>query len=186
MRDLTKIYYCHKGDFIPFYVGKTINEKEREKWHKREYGEDTQMEIISEVINWKKWEVFYIKEFKKLGFKLKNIHKGGGGSGPMSKETRALISKNKTGIRFPNGYKVLVKSKPGTSNAHKGRISPNQNKGNPIDLFDNKSGKYLSTYPNANRLSEELNITNETIRQCLVGIQQTIKDKRYFVKYSTQ
>ena len=112
-----------------------------------------------------------IRSFKKKGTKY-------------STETKALISKNKTGIRFKDGYNMVVTTKPGTSKAHKGRISPNENKGNPIELHDNKTKQYISSYTNASRLAEELGINNETIRQCLKGIQKTICNKQYYVKYA--
>tara|TARA_R110002153_G_scaffold264809_1_gene426932 strand:- start:25 stop:672 length:648 start_codon:yes stop_codon:yes gene_type:complete len=101
----------------------------------------------------------------------------------LKDSTKTLISKNKTGIRFKDGYNMVVTTKPGTSKAHKGRISPNENKGNPIELYDNKTKQYISSYPNASRLAEELGITNETIRQCLKGITRTICSKQYYVKY---
>ena len=54
-----------------------------------------------------------------------------------------------------------------------------------IELYDVKTNEYLSTYNNANRLAEKLNITNETIRQCLKGKQKTICNKKYYVKYES-
>ena len=103
----------------------------------------------------------------------------------LSKKIKALISKNKTGIRFKDGYNMVVTTKPGTSKAHKGRISPNQDKGNPIELYDNKTKQYISSYANANRLAEELGINNENIRCCLKGKLKTICNKQYYVKYES-
>jgi group I intron endonuclease len=102
-----------------------------------------------------------------------------------SKETREKISKNKQGIKFLNGYFKVRKDKGKPRLSTKGRISPNQNKGYPIELYDNITNKYLSTYSNANRLAEKLNINSETIRQCLIGKQKTICNKNYYVKYKT-
>lgn len=102
----------------------------------------------------------------------------------LSKKTKEKISKNKIGIKFPNGYTKVRKDKGKIRWATKGRISPNQNKGYSIELYDVKTNKYVSTYSNANRLAEELNVSNETIRQCLKGKQKTICNKQYYVKYT--
>ena len=101
----------------------------------------------------------------------------------LSKKTKEKISKNKTGIKFPEGYSKIRKDKGTIRWATKGRKSPNLDKGYPIELYDVKTNQYLSTYNNANRLAEKLNITNETIRQCLKGKQKTICNKKYYVKY---
>lgn len=103
----------------------------------------------------------------------------------LSKKTKEKISKNKTGIKFPEGYSKVRKDKGKRRWATKGRISPNQDKGYSIELYNVKTNEYLSTYSNANRLAEELNISNETIRQCLKGKQKTICNKQYYVKYET-
>lgn len=100
----------------------------------------------------------------------------------LSKKIREKISKNKTGIRFKNGYNMKIITKPGVSKAHKGRISPNKGKGKKIDLFTIE-GKYLSTYNNTIELGNYLHINPETIRQCLIGKQKTICNKQYYVKY---
>ena len=101
----------------------------------------------------------------------------------LSKETREKISKNKTGVRFKNGYSKIRKDKGKTRFATKGRISPNKGKGKKIDLFTIK-GKYLSTYNNTIELGEHLNINPETIRCCLIGKAKTICNKQYYVEYN--
>ena len=74
-----KIYYLHKGDKIPFYVGKTVNPKDRLAHHYQKYPK-AKMEILREVgEDWKHWEQYYIKKYTILGFKLTNGNKGGGG-----------------------------------------------------------------------------------------------------------
>jgi group I intron endonuclease len=101
----------------------------------------------------------------------------------MSPEQKSNISKNKTGVRFENGYNMVIKTKPGVSKSHKGRISPNKGKGKKINLYVTSTGEYLSTYNNTVELGGYLNINPETIRQCLIGKQQTICNKQYYVKY---
>ena len=100
----------------------------------------------------------------------------------LSKETRKKISKNKTGIKFENGYSKIRKDKGKPRLSTQGRISPNKGKGKPINLFTIE-GKYVSTYNNTVELGKHLNINPETIRQCLIGKQKTICNKQYYVKY---
>ena len=73
------IYYLHKGDHIPFYVGETLNPHLRIYDHKDTYGDNTQLERLKETKNWRRWEKHYIKKYKKLGYKLTNKNAGGGG-----------------------------------------------------------------------------------------------------------
>jgi group I intron endonuclease len=72
--------------------------------------------------------------------------------------------------------------KPGVSEAHKGRTSPNKDKGKPVALY-NTLGEYLNTYPNYTTLALDLNINPETVRCHLVGKANTICNKQYKVKY---
>jgi hypothetical protein len=79
----THIYFLHKGDHIPFYVGKTINLIDRLKNHKQNYNYHIDIESI-EVVNdneWKFWEEFYISLFKSWGFLLTNKTDKGRGCG---------------------------------------------------------------------------------------------------------
>ena len=73
-----KIYYLHNGDNIPFYIGKTNNLKVRLANHRKKY-KDADIEVISEVKDWKRWERYYIKKYTNLGYNLLNGNKGGGG-----------------------------------------------------------------------------------------------------------
>lgn len=79
--ETTIIYYLHKGDDIPFYIGKTINLKSRLKGHKKKFGKDIQLEEIDFVKtgDWKFWEKYWISQFKTWGFELVNKNDGGGG-----------------------------------------------------------------------------------------------------------
>jgi group I intron endonuclease len=72
--------------------------------------------------------------------------------------------------------------KPGVSEAHKGRTSPNKGKGTPVALYTIKE-EYLRTYPNYTALALDLNIHPETVRCHLVGKANTICNKQYKVKY---
>ncbi len=93
--ELTFIYFLHKGDKIPFYVGKSINVNlHRSYQHKKTYGKDTIIEIIDivESKDWKFWESYWIEQFKCWGFKLKNKNNGGGGPNKYSEYSKQLKS----------------------------------------------------------------------------------------------
>lgn len=144
---MTKIYYLHRGNNIPFYIGKTISEKDRKYHHKNRLGKDVILEVIDEIPTeeWRYWEEFYILLFKQWGFKLEN--KNNGGCGNIGGHKNPLVSQ-----------------------AHKGRISPNKNKGKKI-LQYNLTGKFINEWNNINEVLTTLNLTvsNESIRQCLIG-----------------
>jgi hypothetical protein len=111
----TKIYYLHKGDTIPFYVGKTRNEYNRLYNHKKTFGKDIHMVIISEVLDWRYWEKHYISLFKTLGYILENKNKGGTGRDIWSKES---IEKLKS---HPTRAKQISLGNMGKIKSHKGR-----------------------------------------------------------------
>jgi hypothetical protein len=144
---MTKIYYLHRGNNVPFYIGKTISEKDRKYHHRNRLGKDVILEVIDEVPTeeWRYWEEFYILLFKQWGFKLENKNNGGCGN--------------------IGGYE-----NPLVSQAHKGRISPNKNKGKKILQYD-LTGKFINKWDNINEAITTLNLTinNESIRQCLIG-----------------
>tara|TARA_R110000822_G_scaffold306987_1_gene433624 strand:+ start:148 stop:786 length:639 start_codon:yes stop_codon:yes gene_type:complete len=100
----------------------------------------------------------------------------------LSAETKSKISKNKTGIRFENGYNMVVKTKPEVSKAHKGRISPNKGKGKSVALYNIK-GEFIQQYNSYCDLALDLNIHHETVRCHLVGKANTICSKQYKVQY---
>ena len=214
----TIIYYLHRGDKIPFYVGKTKNLKNRLNTHKFIFGKDIFIEFLDKVEDWKYWEKHYISLFKNLGYILENKNNGGGGPSEgvifpeerkqkisqankgtvhpiegrlaaskkltgrkFSKEICDKISKAKLGKPNPNGG-GKGKIKPGVSFSHKGRISPNKGKGNPVALYK-ISGEYIKTYSNYNELAIDLNINPETVRCQLVGKAKTICNKQYKVQY---
>ena len=99
----------------------------------------------------------------------------------LTKLTRQRISEAKTG-RSTRKKGTLDGPKPGTSEAHKGRVSPNKGKGKKINLFK-IDGTHLSVHNNSVELGKYLNVNAETVRQCLVGIQKTICNKQYYVRY---
>lgn len=164
---MNKINYLHRGDNIPFYIGKTISEKDRKSHHRNKLGKNVILEIIDEVPTdeWKYWEEFYILLFKQWGFKLENKNNGGCGN--------------------VGGYE-----NPLVSQAHKGRISPNKYKGKKILQYD-LTGKFINEWNNINEVINSLNlaVSNESIRQCLIGKSKKSANfiwKNHTPNYSTQ
>jgi hypothetical protein len=120
----TIIYYLHKGDKIPFYVGKTRNLKNRLNTHKSVFGKDIFIEFLDEIEDWKYWEKHYISLFKNLGYILENKNNGGGGPSEgviFSEERKQKISQSNKGTIHP------IEGRISTSNKLKGRkLSPEQ------------------------------------------------------------
>lgn len=164
---MTKIYYLHRGNNIPFYIGKTISEKDRKYHHKNRLGKDIILEVIDEVPTkeWRYWEEFYILLFKQWGFKLENKNNGGCGN--------------------IGGYENHL-----VSQAHKGRTSPNKYKGKKILQYD-LTGKFIHKWNNINEAITTLNlkVSNESIRQCLIGKSKKSANfiwKNYTLDYPIQ
>jgi hypothetical protein len=118
----TKIYYLHRGDNIPFYVGKSRRHLERFENHKQTFGSNIEMKVISEVKNWRCWEKYYIKKYRDLGYQLENKNEGGGGPEIVSQETRNKISNHTT-----RGNKIS-KANKGKTMAHKGKSFSEEHK----------------------------------------------------------
>jgi len=127
-----------------------------------------------------------------------NITNDARGNGLHKEDTKRTVSEKLTGRKFsketcekirlaktgkPNPKKGKPDGpKPGVSEAHKGRTSPNKGKGTPVVLYTT-SGEYLNTYSNYTILALDLNINPETVRCHLVGKANTICNKQYKVKY---
>lgn len=159
---MISIYYLHRGDDTPIYVGQTGNPKLRTYNHKQALGKNIVMEVIDSVKQNEIlfWERHYMSLFKSWGFELLNKNKGGGGS--------------------PKGVK-----KPYISECHKGRISPNLKKGKKI-LQYSLDGEFISEWDNINHAINKLNlkIANESIRVCLTG--KSNRSAGYIWKYYTE
>jgi hypothetical protein len=119
----TKIYYLHRGDQIPIYIGKTNSDVKTKRiiGHKYNLGKDTMMEIIDEVpiSEWKFWEKHYISLYKSWGFTLLNKNNGGGGSTTHTQKT-----KDKIGEKIKNNKErgdKISKTNKGLSKSNKGK-----------------------------------------------------------------
>lgn len=122
------IYYLHKGDDIPFYIGYTKNSKHRLGHHRKKYGTLTEMVELDLVCNddKKSIESMYIGLFRSWGFNLINKNDGGGGPLFHNDRTKAKISQwyvdNNHNPR--TGNKMSSLSKKRISKALKGKPKP--------------------------------------------------------------
>lgn len=99
-----------------------------------------------------------------------------------SSEQKRKWSKERKGTPNPKGG-GKGKPKPGVSETHKGRISPNKGHGKKVSLYDNMTGEYIKTYPSYYDLALDIQINPETVRCQLIGKAQTIKNKQYRAQY---
>lgn len=123
------IYYLHRGDYIPFYVGITTSPTYRINGHKSTRGKDVLMEHLEDFEDneWIVKERYWIKRLKLLNYTLDNKNNGGMGLG----RNRTQDEKDKIGLanskpkpkgfgnREPNPLKGSNKPK-----GFKGRVSP--------------------------------------------------------------
>jgi len=95
----TIIYYLHRGDKLPIYVGKTKNlPNKREKAHQKRLNDPSIiLEVIDSVDDWRYWEKHYITLFKNLGYSLTNKNSGGGGPEIVAESTKQKISQSNKG-----------------------------------------------------------------------------------------
>jgi hypothetical protein len=128
MKETTYIYYLHKGDNIPFYIGKSVTPKGRLNDHKRKFGY-IKLEIIDNVptSEWLFWEKWYIELFKFWGFKLKNKNNGGGGTSYHTPQTKQMMSKPKP-LGFGNLLSVRLKGIKQSQEIISNRVTKNTGK----------------------------------------------------------
>lgn len=95
----TYIYFIHKGDNIPCYIGKTVNPISRLKNHKSKNNTYLYLEVIDEVQSneWKFWEEWYIELFYSWGFNLENKTRKGRGCGSRPCNWSEKISNSNKG-----------------------------------------------------------------------------------------
>lgn len=91
---MVKIYYKHKFDGVPFYIGKTKKSKLEYRYSPQQgRGTEFDLELIDEVPNdeWRFWESYWIEQFKAWGFQLENKNNGGGGLDKHKDEVKKRI-----------------------------------------------------------------------------------------------
>jgi len=159
----TFIYYLHRGDNLPFYVGKSNNPfSQRLHRHKLKFGEDTQIETLDEISKkeWVFWEKYWISQFITWGFVLENKNHGGGGINGFellgkkhSEKTKQLMSSLKKGK--PSNRK----GKP-CSEIHKQKLSKSMKDKNSsplkgIHYHTEKSKKLISKIHKGKEISQK-------------------------------
>jgi len=193
MEKIVFIYYLHKGDNIPFYIGKTINPQNRLKEHKSKKYLHSILEIIDEVNeeDYIFWESHYISLFKSWGFILENKNNGGGGGkGGHSKHTEESKKSigNKNRKPKPIGYKEKLKDlmKNGLSKkiseSNKG-IS--RNKGRKITWDNSKPSKIYEQYDiNGNFIKKFIGYKDfENTLFNINGVYRAIKENKIYKEY---
>jgi len=174
----TKIYFIHRGDNIPFYIGKSNRIQGRKGSHKKKFGKDIFIEIIDEVpINvWRFWESWYINLFKSWGFKLENKNNGGGGA------TKQNFS--------PIRNKKISKARLGKPMSHKGKLFTEEHKhkikqtrgflktrkstwlNTPVLQYD-LNGNFIKEWSSQNEATKSLNKNGDGIGACCRGKQKS-------------
>lgn len=161
------IYYLHKGDHKPFYVGETKNKGTRLNAHKSEYGLDTKMEIISEVKNWRRWEKYYIKKYRDLGYDLKNINSGGGGVAkgtPKPEGFGARISAIKKKLNWKPSKEQILK-------ANKAKMKKT--------LQYTLEGVFIAEYESSKAAVEAVGVHEVVMRHHLRGTYKTCRGFKF-------
>jgi hypothetical protein len=188
MINTIQIYFLHKGDNIPFYIGETsLPLKSRLSHHKRKLGKDIlieQLDVVS-LDSWRFWESWYIELFKSWGFNLTNKNKGGGGSDKgiskhtpesklkigvsrigktLTKETKLKQSKSNTGISRNKGNNFAL----GYIRSEQSKNNIGKNLQKPI-LQCNLQNEFIQEFESVNKVKEYLNTKSTVIYQCLKG-----------------
>jgi group I intron endonuclease len=123
---MIKIYYLHKGDNIPFYIGYTKNIKTRRNSHRQKHGNTTEMEEIDECLNEDKKQIesLWIEQFRQWGFDLLNKNTGGGGPLGWSEETKAKYKEWRKDKKPMLNKKHSDETRKRQSDATKGKPKP--------------------------------------------------------------
>ena len=103
----THIYYLHRGDNTPIYIGKALDTHRRlleHRCHRKDY--DLCVETIEIVKDWKYWEEFYIELFTSWGFTLDNKTKKGRGPGIRPNTWGDKIGKSLKGNKYSEEQKL--------------------------------------------------------------------------------
>lgn len=186
------IYYLHRGDNIPFYIGKTKNLSDRLREHKNTKGECF-IEILDKVsINeWIEKEKFYIKKYTDLGYTLINQNLGGGGSKTGTKKHteeskeklkisrlgKKLSKKTKNKIYTEDRNQKISQSLKGRKfneehleKLSKAKLNKTSNNVKPILQFDLK-GNLIKEWNSITEAKQKLG--KGDIQGCVLGKQKT-------------
>jgi group I intron endonuclease len=189
-----KIYYLHKGDDVPFYIGYTSDIINRKSSHRTTYGLDTYLEVLDDVDDYKSEETFYINMFKSWGFNLLNQNEGGGGLTKHSDETKQKISdtwqgKSKTELEEINIKRSLGNQIPKPGAGYRGWTQEHLNRLNkispfnqpdwsdkckkPVNMIDKTTNKIVREFGSVTEASYIMGIKQSTLSHCLTGRTKT-------------
>jgi hypothetical protein len=186
------IYYLHKGDNIPFYIGKTGDLNQRLREHKNKKGECF-IEVLEEVNidEWVEKEKLYIKKYLDLGYVLNNQNFGGGGSKigtkKHSKDSKSKLSKSRKGKKLNQEIKdkIYTKlrntkiseslkgrkfSKEHIKNLSRAKINKISNSTRPVLQFDLKEN-FIKEWPSITEA--KFNLGRGDIQGCVLGKSKT-------------
>jgi len=196
-----KIYYLHRGDNIPFYIGKTKDINNRKSGHRLKYGLDVCIEVIDDVDDWKFEEDFYINMFRSWGFDLVNQNKGGGGLSKHSTKTKqkikntwkvkSILEKNKINQKRGLGNKGKSKPKSGYrewKQEHIDRVistspfnQPNWSDKckKPINMVDKNTNTIIRQFDSVTEASYIVKVNQSSISHALNGKSKTCKGYKW-------
>lgn len=202
-----KIYYIHRGDNVPFYIGKTSTSFNKRIYsHKKNFGENIVMEELDIISKdeWKFWESYWIEQFKSWGFNLKNKNKGGGGIVKHSLKSREKMEKTwaqKTSkelviINEKRRKGNLGKAKPGAGRKpftaqqkidlgnrsyYKGESYLNKCR-KPVFMLDKLTGEVIREFGSVNEAAYFIGVKQPSISCCLTGRVKTCGGYRWRYK----
>jgi hypothetical protein len=190
--DTVFIYYLHRGNNVPFYIGKTVNLLDRLREHKNIKGKCF-IEVLEEVqINeWIEKEKFYIKKYIDLGYMLINQNLGGGGSKigtkkhtkeskeklktsrlgkKLSEETKNKIYTIDRNKKISESLKGRIFHKEHLEKLSKAKMNKVSNASKPILQFDLKEN-FIKEWSSITKAKKWLG--KGDIQGCVLGKQKT-------------
>ena len=205
--EIVRIYYLHKGDNIPFYVGKTKdNLSKRVYGHIKKYGITTQIEELDLVPhnNWKFWESWWIELIKTWGFEILNQNQGGGGVEQHTSFTKDKMSNTWKGKTQSSLDEINEKRRQG----NKGLLKPGAGRGlytlnqkvalgnreyykseeflnkcrKPVLMLDKINNQILKEFSSVSEASLFVNRTQSTLSFCLSRPNSTCGGYRWEYK----
>ena len=196
--EIVRIYYLHKGDNIPFYIGKTKDSLNKRVYsHIKKYGINTQIEELDLVpnSNWKFWESWWIELIKTWGFEILNQNQGGGGVKYHTISTKNKMSdtwKSKSKIELDIINEKRRQSNKGLSKPGTGRkvFTPEQkialgSRGyykseeflnkcrKPVLMLDKITNQILKEFSSISEASLSVNRTQPSLSECLTKPNST-------------
>lgn len=169
MINITYIYLVENINNDPFtvYIGQTRHPKQRNKAHKKTYGNDIEYTIIDQInsiskSNWEPIESYWIEQLRYWGFNVINKNNGGGGPVFHTDEMR----KNQSIILTGKIRSEEVKQRISKSMMGKNTWSVGAHTSKPVMQYT-LDNILVKEYPS---ISEAIRQTQfKTINHCVLG-----------------